>query len=94
MEKTTTNVLTDVKGHEMSVQMFDALRGNKQVSNALFGMPFGKYDTPEEIASKIEIVYAARRSQLANMHTYYEYNLQKLRDRPNGLQKALPPAGE
>lgn len=94
METKATNVLTDVKGHPMSVEMFDALKSNKQVSNALFGMPFGKYDTPEEIASKIEIVYAARRTQLANMQTYYEYNLQKLRDRPNGLQKALPPAGE
>lgn len=88
------NVLTDVKGHEMSVEMFDALKSNKQVSNALFGMPFGKFDTPEEICNKIEVAFSARQAQLSNMQAYYWYNLQKLHGRPNGLQKALPPKGE
>ena len=92
--KSVANVLTDVKGHEMSVQMFDTLRGNKQVSNSLFGMPFGKYDTPEEICNKIEVAFSVRQAQLSNMQAYYTYNLLKLHDRPNGLQKALPPAGE
>jgi hypothetical protein len=94
MKDFKANVLTDVKGHEMSVQMFDALRGNKQVSNSLFGMPFGKYDTPEEICNKIEVAFSVRQAQLSNMQAYYTYNLLKLHDRPNGLQKALPPAGE
>jgi hypothetical protein len=94
MKKSEANVLTDVKGHEMSVQMFDALRGNKQVSNSLFGMPFGKFDTPEEICNKIEVAFSIRQAQLSNMQAYYTYNLLKLHDRPNGLQKALPPAGE
>jgi hypothetical protein len=92
--KDYANVLTDVKGHQMSVEMFNALRGNKQVSNALFGMPFGKEDTPEEICNKLEMAYAVRQTQLANMRSYYSYNLAKLHGRPDGLQKALPPAGE
>lgn len=94
MEKKTTNVLTDVKGHPMSMEMFDALKSNKQVSNALFGMPFGKYDTPEELCNKIEVAFSVRQAQLSNMQAYYWYNLQKLHGRPNGLQKTLPPAGE
>ena len=94
MEKSSANVLTDVKGHPMSVQMFDTLRSNKQVSNALFGMPFGKFDTPEEICNKIEVAFSIRQAQLSNMQAYYTYNLQKLHGRPNGLPKALPPAGE
>ena len=94
MERNAPNVLTDVKGNPMSVEMFDALRGNKQVSNALFGMPFGKFDTPEEICNKIEVAFSVRQAQLSNMQAYYTHNLLKLHDRPNGLQKTLPPAGE
>ena len=93
MQDLKANVLTDVKGHQMSVEMFNTLRGNKQVSNALFGMPFGKEDTPEEICNKLEMAYAVRQAQLSNMQAYYWYNLQKLHGRPNGIPKALPPRG-
>ena len=85
--------LTDAKGHPMSVEVFDTFRGNKQVSNALFGMPFGKFDTPEEICNKLEIAYKIREKQLDNMRTYYAYKLAQLHGRPNALHKALPPAG-
>lgn len=85
--------LTDAKGHPMSVEVFDTFRSNKQVSNALFGMPFGKDDTPEDICVKLETVYAVRQKQLENMRTYYAYKLAQLHGRPNALQKkALPPA--
>lgn len=78
--------LTGTNGHQsMSCDMVDQIRGNKQISNMLFGMPLGKNDPPELICEKIEQVYKVRLAQIENLKAYHRHNAAKCQARAGRL---------
>jgi hypothetical protein len=86
--------LTGLDGQTMSATMLDTYKSNKSLTSHLLGMPLSKYDTPEQICEKIEVIYKLRLLQLENLKVYYEHNIALSRSRVASLPGLTNPPSE